>query len=109
MERRMLIGLKQVAETGMRSRIDNAVHIVLWAIVFTLFGVAIIRTVLQERWIPQLAGVMAAGTVFQILTLVQPPVVVGFLLVYAVVAVMGWVPVRYYRSVGRPRSHARAA
>ena len=54
MERRMMIGIKQLAEGGDRGR---------------------------------LAGMMASAAVFQVLTLGQPPVLVGVLLVALVLAI----------------------
>jgi hypothetical protein len=81
MERRMMIGLKQVIENGGRDRALNNVHIALWVITFVLAIVAAIGVLRRPNWIRPLAAFVFAAAVFQILTLAQPSVVVGLLLV----------------------------
>lgn len=109
MERRMLIGIKELVETGSRTRMLNDVHVALWTITFMLFVVSLVRVFTRRQWIQQLAGALTAGIVFPILTLMQPPIVGGIILIYAVVAVMASPPIRRYRGVVRPHSPARAA
>jgi hypothetical protein len=81
MERRMMIGLKQLAETGTRHRAWNNVHIALWVITGVLGLLAAVRVLRRDRWASPLAALLVAAAIFQILTLGQPPLGVGLLLV----------------------------
>ena len=91
----MLIGLKELAETGRRSRRLNHLHILLWTVTLGLFVTAAFMAVRRAEWKGPLLGLVAAAAAFQILTLVQPPLVVGVLLV----ALTGWVtPTRRSRN-----------
>ena len=73
MERRMMIGLKELAETGTRSRRLNHLHVLLWSVTLGLFVAAAVLVVRRAEWKGPLLGVVAAAAAFQILTLVQPP------------------------------------
>ena len=46
----MMIGLKDLVETGTRSRRLNHVHIVLWTFVFGVFVIALVRTLVVKAW-----------------------------------------------------------
>jgi hypothetical protein len=80
MERRMMIGLKEVAEGTTRRRAENHAQVVLWTITFALFLASAVLVLLRQRWVPMLAAVAASAVVFQILTLGQPPLAIGMLL-----------------------------
>ncbi len=88
MERRMMIGIKEVAEGGSRQRGLNHVHVVLWFVTFGLFVTAAVMMVAGIRWRRALSGLLASALVFQILTLIQPPVTLGALLVAAIVILL---------------------
>ena len=90
MERRTMIGLKQLAEGGDRHRVLNHVAVALWTVTFGLFVAAAVLELRRRRWLRPLAGFVAAAAVFQILTLAQPPLAVGVALVAPVVAVLWW-------------------
>ena len=85
MERRMMIGLAELAEAGARARRLNNVHIAYWVIVAALALVAAFRVVTRRQWVRPLTAFVVAAAVFQILTLRQPPLLVGALLVAATV------------------------
>lgn len=96
MERRTMLGIKQLAEGGVRGRTENTILIVLWGITFAFFiaaGVAVFRSARIGR---ALAAFIAAGVTFQILTLGQPNPLVGALLVIALGAA-GWSASRFDR------------
>ena len=95
MERRMMMGLKELAETGTRNRRLNHIHILLWTVTLGLFVVAAFMVLRRADWKGPLLGLVAAAAAFQILTLVQPPLIVGVLLV----GLTGWV---LFRLDGRP-------
>jgi hypothetical protein len=84
MERRMMIGLAQLVETGRRDRIWNHIQPALWMMTFLLFVAAAVFVVIDRRWIRSLAAFLAAAVVFQVLTLMQPPLALSALLVVAV-------------------------
>ena len=84
MERRMMIGIAQLVETGKRDRIWNHVHVILWTITFVLFVIAGAFVMLGRRWVRSLVAFVAAAAVFQILTLLQPPLLISLLLVIVV-------------------------
>jgi hypothetical protein len=83
MERRTMLGLKQLAETGHRSRTANHLQVGLWAVTFAVFLFSIwqaMRSIRPGHW---LLGCLASGFLFQLLTLAQPGVVLGALLLTA--------------------------
>lgn len=90
MERRMMIGVKQLAEGGDRGRVANHVQVLLWTITFGLFVAAVVMVLRCAAWGQAVAGLVTAAVVFQILTLGQPPLSVGMLLVAMVAAVLRW-------------------
>ena len=77
MERRMLVGIKELAETGARSRRVNHLHVLLWTVTFGMFVWAAVLVVVRRDWRRPLAGVIAAAAVFEMLTLMQPSPVVS--------------------------------
>jgi hypothetical protein len=81
MERRMLIGLQELAETGRRSRFANHGHLVLFAVAFVLWLVFGVRAIAGRQFRRSLTGFVVAALVFQWLTLVQPPLGLGALAV----------------------------
>ena len=101
MEKRMMIGIKQLAEGGDRGRIRNHVQVVLWFVTFAMFVVGLASVFVGKVWRRKLAGTVLAAAVFQILTLGQPPIDVGVLLVLVTGAALWW-PV----APGSPLSHA---
>jgi hypothetical protein len=90
MERRMMIGIAQLAEGGSRHRLANHAQVVLWMITFALFLAACAMVLRRRHWVMALAGVGASATVFQILTLRQPPLTVGAFLVAVLIALLWW-------------------
>jgi hypothetical protein len=86
MERRTMISLAQLAEGSDRHRVANHVHVALWTITFGLFVATLVLTVRRRRWGWPAGSVVGVAAVFQILTLVQPPPVLGAALVTAVAA-----------------------
>jgi len=88
MERRTLIGIKQLAEGEDRHRWANHLQVVLWGVTFAIWlwsGLAVVR---RARWQRPLAGFVASAVVFQFLTLGQPPVVIGLAVVTALGAAL---------------------
>ena len=90
MERRTLIGIKQLAEGGDRGRWRNHLQVGLWSVTFVLFVWSAGQTIRRRDWRRPLAGFVGAAATFQILTLVQPPLAVGAALVAAVAATIWW-------------------
>ena len=76
-----MIGLKQLAETGTRSRRLNHVHVLLWTVTFGMFLAAALMTMGRPDWKWPLGAFVTTAAVFQILTLGQPPPIAGTLLV----------------------------
>jgi hypothetical protein len=83
MERRMMIGIRQLAEGGTRRRMANHAAVVLWTVTFALCIVAAAGVLRSRDWTAALVGFVAAAVVFQVLTLVQPPILVAAALVLA--------------------------
>jgi hypothetical protein len=90
MERRTMIGLRQLAEGGDRGRLVNHLQVALWTITLGLLVTTVVMAMRRRYWLRPLAGFVAAAAVFQILTLGQPPVAVAGLLVAAVGGVVWW-------------------
>jgi hypothetical protein len=80
MERRMMLGIKALAEGRDRGRATNHAHVVLWIVGFTLFVGAAVLILRRRDWLRPLVTFLAAALVFQILTLGQPPLAVGAVL-----------------------------
>lgn len=86
MERRMMLGIQELAERGVRDRTENTAHIALWVITLALFvwaGVGVFR---RERLDVAIATFVATGFVFQFLTLRQPTPLLGGVIVLALAA-----------------------
>jgi hypothetical protein len=94
MERRTMIGLKEVAEQGSRSRLGNHLQVLLWTLTIVVLGVAKLLVLTSEHWVRALKVVAMSAVLFAYLTLGQPPWIVGAVLV---VALMAWT-----RNVLRP-------
>jgi hypothetical protein len=77
MERRMMAGLAAVSRGLDRGRWRNHVEVALWTVTFGLFAIAAVGVFRRRDWRLPLAAFFAAGIVFQVLTLLQPPLVVG--------------------------------
>ena len=92
MERRMLLGLKALVETGDRSRWINHLQVGLWAITLGLIGWSVVRVLSGRRWRRALAAFVAGCAVFQVLTLVQPALLLGAVLVTAVAVLLAPAP-----------------
>jgi hypothetical protein len=103
MEKRMMIGIQQLAEGGTRGRIWNHVQVMLWFVTFGMFVVGLASVFVGAVWHRKLAGTVLAAAVFQALTLGQPPIDVSILLVLITAAALWW-PV----APGSPLSHAEA-
>ena len=88
MERRMMIGLKQVAEGSSRRRSENHAQVVLWTMTFGAFLLSIVTVLIGPRWRLALGAVAASGALFQILTLAQPPLAVGIILTGCLMAMV---------------------
>ena len=88
MERRMMIGIKQLAEGSDRGRFLNHLQVGLWVVAFCLIVVAVVRVLRRERWRRPLVGFVAAAAVFQILTFGQPSIVIGLALLLLVAGIL---------------------
>ena len=91
MERRTMIGIKQLAEGEDRGRWVNHLQVVLWTITFALFVTSAVQVLRRREWQRPLFGFVGAAIVFQILTLAQPHIVLGMALV-AALALVFWRP-----------------
>jgi hypothetical protein len=77
MERRMLIGLKQVAEGGSRERWKNDLQVMLWMIVFAMVVLSVGVVVAGRRWGRGVLAFLGTAGIFQVLTLGQPHPAIG--------------------------------
>jgi hypothetical protein len=91
MERRMMIGIKQLAEGGSRQRWQNHVHVILWTMMLALFAVAVTRVVIGRAWTRSRALVGATALAFQYQTLRQPSTLQGVGMTFA----LSWLTFRY--------------
>jgi hypothetical protein len=83
MERRMMIGIRQLAEGEDRHRWANHAQVAFWMITFAMFLVSAVQVLLVREWQRPLIGFAGSAIVFQILTLGQPHVLIGMGLVAA--------------------------
>ncbi|SRR6266849_2050451 len=92
MERRMMLGIKQLSEGSSRGRILNHVQVAFFALALVFIVVVAMQILRRERWGRPLAGFIAAAVVFQILTLAQPPLAAGAALLVLVAGILWWPP-----------------
>jgi hypothetical protein len=93
MEKRMMIGIKQLAEGGDRGRLWNHVQVLLWTVTFGLWVASIVFVLRRTNWVRALVGFGVASFLFQVLTLGQPSVWLSSLLV-AGLAWLLWRPAK---------------
>jgi hypothetical protein len=86
MERRMLEGIKGLAEGHPITRASDVLQLLSWFVSFTLFITSAVLVLLGSRFRRRLLGFAAAGVVFQIVTLVQPIPIVSILLIVGLCA-----------------------
>jgi hypothetical protein len=80
MERRMMVSLGLLARGLDRDRWRNHLEVALWTITFGVFVTAGVLTFRRPDWVRVVAAFWAAGLVFQVLTLAQPPLPLGAVL-----------------------------
>jgi hypothetical protein len=80
MERRMLEGIKGLAEGRPISRANDRLQLLSWLVSFLLFIGSGARVLMGSRLPRSLLGFAAAGVVFQIVTLAQPVATLSILL-----------------------------
>jgi hypothetical protein len=84
MERRMLEGIKGLAEGEPIGAVSDNLQLMAWATTFALFVGAGVLVLIGSRPRRRLVGFAASGVAFQIVTLVQPMPVVSVGLVIAI-------------------------
>ena len=106
MERRMMLEIRSLAEgRGATPRAAEILEVSLWTLTVVLLVVALVQVARRRRWGRPLGMAVAAALVFQVLTLLQPPPVLGTLLVIALVLGLGWAPpVEGWRRAALPRT-----
>jgi hypothetical protein len=77
MERRMMIGLKEVAEGRPRSRAANHAHVALWVAAFFIMAGMAVGVIRTRDWIASAGAFIGSAVLFQVLTLAQLPLPVG--------------------------------
>jgi hypothetical protein len=77
MERRMMLGLKALAEGRARSRAANNAHVALWVAAFLLMAGAAVLTLRLRDWVATAGAFVVTALLFQVLTLGQPPLALG--------------------------------
>jgi len=76
----MLEGIRDLAEgRSPPTRLYDGAVLLSWTVTFVLFVASAAAVLLAARWRRQLANVIGAGIVFQVLTLLQPPLPIGVL------------------------------
>lgn len=76
MERQTMLGLKELAETGTRSRTRNNVEVGVWIVGFGILiatTIAVIRRTGVTRWLHAMAAFIAAAMLFAWMTIGRPP------------------------------------
>jgi hypothetical protein len=91
MERRMLEGIRGLAEGQPLSQARDVSLLSLWLLCAAALLASAVLVVLGRHWRRRLATFAAAAVVFQVLTLVQPEPMLGALLVLPVLG-LGWWP-----------------
>lgn len=108
MERRMLEGIRGLAEGRPVSKVRDGILLASWALAFAMFLAGALSVLAGARWRRALLLFAAAGIVFQLLTFVQPAAPLALLLVSALV-VLGWAPILRLGRMIRSRSDRGAS
>jgi hypothetical protein len=90
MERRMMIGLRQLAEGGSRHRVVNHIQSALWTVTLGLMVAALVLALRQTKWVQALVALAAGAVVFAVLTLGQPSIGIATALVILTAALLPW-------------------
>ena len=90
MERRTMLGIKALAEGSSRGRVGNHAQVVLWVLTFGLVIAGVIMVLRATHWVRAVMLFAAACALFQVLTLRQPPVLIGAALVVGVSWLLRW-------------------
>ncbi len=90
MERRMMTGIRQLAEGGDRDRLGNHIMVALWTVAMLLTFLAAILVFTRDRWIRTLVAFVASAALFQVLTLGQPALPIAGALLFGVSLVVLW-------------------
>jgi len=93
MERRMLEGIRGLAEGRPISRLTDTLMLVLWTLAFVTFVAAGVFVLLGARWRRRVVGFVLAGAAFEILTLGQTSLWLGIPLVVSLL-LFTWAPRR---------------
>jgi len=89
MERRTLLNVKALAEGRVPPRWTEVATVVLWTLTVALLIVALVEVFRRRtHWVQALAVAGLSGFAFQFLTLAQPPIIVGVLIVVALAAAL---------------------
>jgi hypothetical protein len=89
MERRMLEGIRGLAEGQPISPLRDHAMLALWTLTVVAFIAAGVLVLAGVRWRRSLGAFVAAGVVFQALTLAQPSPLLGIPLVIALLLFAG--------------------
>ena len=84
-----MIGLKQLVDYGARDRLANHWHVGLFALAFGLVIASALAVLRRRNWMRATFALVASAALFQVLTLAQPPPVLGTILVIATAWVLG--------------------
>jgi hypothetical protein len=90
MERRMLLNMKALAEGRATSAWAELAEVCMWALAMFLMLFALVEVWRRQRWIAPLLVAAGAAGVFAVLTLTQPPWLVGAVFVGALVLTLWW-------------------
>lgn len=90
MERRMMIGLKQLAEGDSRHRVVNHFQSMLWTLALGLVAAAFVFVFRRRRWVRAVVALAAGAIVFAVLTLGQPSIGIAIMLVGLTAALLPW-------------------
>ena len=90
MERRMLVNLRTLAEGGTTSWWNELMEVTLWTLTVLILVAALVAVARRRQWATALTVAVMAALVFQVLTLLQPPLVIGTPLVIWLVMSLWW-------------------
>ncbi|MDO8728218.1 MAG: hypothetical protein Q7J35_19370 [Candidatus Methanoperedens sp.] len=84
LERKMMVGIKERAEGTLNQQTDDIIQVLLWMAAFFGLIIAIILVLVQKKWKFALLIAMAAVLIIWYLCFLQPPILHGILLDFAI-------------------------
>ena len=106
----MLLNIRKLAEGGVTSWWSELTDVMLWTLTVAILLAALVAVARRRQWHSELVVALTAALVFQVLTLLQPPLPIAIPLVVGLAMSLWWGGAFFPSALpGAPRYATRAA